>query len=294
MSSKSSKAKPESATWPIDQLTPHPKQAEYFGDLSSSELEALKASISRNGLESPVHVLPDGVIIKGHQRVRACRELGRTEIEVMIRHDLAGAAAAVEREMIGDNLDRRQLDPIDIGILTRRMLQLEKKLEGASKGSRGSKALREQLAARFGMTTRNLERLVALADLPPAIQQAVKRKALTLDAAAKIAKLDKAQQTEIAKQLRQQQQNVGKSPGLSKKAVRAIVRPFLEQLPTPAKKPPADPFAALVRDLARAVTQLRGQEDAVDAASITTHLQTLNRGRVLLRNLVGRADPPQQ
>jgi len=133
-------------TWPIADLKPHPKQAEFFNDLPDVELQNLMASIERNGLEQPIEILPDATIIKGHQRLLACTQLGWTEVPVRIRDDLVGNDAEVEYELISDNVDRRQLDPVDIAICCKRLQQLERSGKFEHQGDHRKESLRARLA----------------------------------------------------------------------------------------------------------------------------------------------------
>lgn len=50
--------------------------ADLVPDMSDREYEALKRSISKHGLDDPIKVTPDGVVVDGHHRLKACRELG--------------------------------------------------------------------------------------------------------------------------------------------------------------------------------------------------------------------------
>jgi site-specific DNA-methyltransferase (adenine-specific) len=49
--------------------------AELFDDIDAGQYEAIKASISENGVETPIIIDADNKIIDGHHRVRAVREL---------------------------------------------------------------------------------------------------------------------------------------------------------------------------------------------------------------------------
>lgn len=77
--------------WPVEQLKDHPRQAELFTDLTEAQLEELAENIDKNGLDHPIEILPDGVIICGHQRRRAVARLGWETVPVIVRHDLANA-----------------------------------------------------------------------------------------------------------------------------------------------------------------------------------------------------------
>ena len=110
----------------LSDLTPHPGQDELCHPLSPEELARLAEDIRRNGLLQPVEITPDGGVIDGHQRVLAARELGRTEITVRVRDDLADDRSAIDRRHIAANLHRRQLLPLDQVRLAARMLEIER------------------------------------------------------------------------------------------------------------------------------------------------------------------------
>jgi ParB family chromosome partitioning protein len=99
--------------WKISKLKDHPQQAALFGDVSEPELKALVKKIQKEGFRDPVEIQSDGTIITGHQRVRAAKVLGWTEIDVEIRSDLEAAGPeAVEQHFISDNFIRRQLSQL--------------------------------------------------------------------------------------------------------------------------------------------------------------------------------------
>ncbi len=97
--------------WKVADLQEHPMQGAVFGDVAQAELDVLVESLRKEGLRYPIEILPDGTIICGHQRVRAANVLGWTEIDVIIRTDLATAGTqAVENHLILDNYARRAAD----------------------------------------------------------------------------------------------------------------------------------------------------------------------------------------
>jgi ParB family transcriptional regulator, chromosome partitioning protein len=276
-------------TWPIANLKPHPKQAEFFDDASETELQNLVASIERNGLEQPIEILPDGTIIKGHQRLHACTQLEWTEVPVRIRDDLVGNDAEVEYELIADNVDRRQLDPVDIAVCCKRLQQLEKSGKFEHQGDHRKESLRARLAKQYGMTERNLSRYLRLAGLARPIQQAVKRKALTLDAAAMISNLDKSQQQAIADEITECLEAAGDNDGQLKRTVKGRLKAYLASHKT-AKRQTTDPLAALVKRLKRAVSDGGVNAETVDIASVKNELATLKKGRALLQKLIKAAE----
>ena len=67
-----------------DVLKVHPRNAEFFDDIQGKEYEQFKQSISQAGVLSPILVSPDMTVISGHQRLKACKELGFKIVPIMI------------------------------------------------------------------------------------------------------------------------------------------------------------------------------------------------------------------
>lgn len=184
----------------LAELKPHPKQATIFSDLGGAKLQELADDIFRNGLRTPLEVKPDGTIICGHQRARACRKLGWTEVDVVVREDLTTEAEVTER-LIEDNLHRRQLDQLSIA-----RSYVEWKKNAANLPREEQKRyqgidLRDQLAKTLHMSGRNLDRLRRLVDLPMEIQREVSESRLSIKAAGKIALLPVGQQQQFVREL---------------------------------------------------------------------------------------------
>ena len=72
----------------IDVLKVHPRNTEFFDDISGAEYEEFKNSIKEEGIISEIIVAPDMIIVSGHQRYKAAKELGIKMIPIRIREDL--------------------------------------------------------------------------------------------------------------------------------------------------------------------------------------------------------------
>lgn len=72
----------------INELKPHPRNNEFFDDMTGDAWEAFKESIKTSGIIEPIVVAPDMTIISGHQRYKAAKELGIKMIPIRIREDL--------------------------------------------------------------------------------------------------------------------------------------------------------------------------------------------------------------
>lgn len=89
----------------VSELKDHPENKYYFDDMEGGKWEDFLESIQDRGvIEAPI-VTEDLVIVGGHQRIRACRELGIAEVECEVRH--YDTDAAVLRDLIEMNIQQR-------------------------------------------------------------------------------------------------------------------------------------------------------------------------------------------
>lgn len=86
-----------SELWPIAKVKPYAKNAKNHPPEQITHLAML---LSRHGFDQPIVVDAKGVVIKGHGRLLAARELGMSEVPVIVRK-LSKAHAAEAR--IADN-----------------------------------------------------------------------------------------------------------------------------------------------------------------------------------------------
>lgn len=248
---------PTSEKRKLSELTVHPRQHEFFVDTSDAELDELANDLKARGQKEPVHILPDGTIIRGHRRVQAARKIGLVAIDVVVRHDLAVAGEdRVVDELIHDNLMRRQLDDLTLARCYRHLKQAELKrplMRGQQAGDS-----RDRLAARlnFGKSGRQLDRIDRLLDLPRPIQDAISRRQLTKSQGAAIRKLSKPKWQAIADEIAR-----GTPPS-------QILNKFLARA-TAAPKPPEQMALELLELLTEYLPQLKKRPCNFGAASLS-------------------------
>ena len=172
-------------------LIPHPENDFYFDRMEESRWQDFKDSIRENGLfEAPI-VTPENLIVSGHERIRACIELGILEIAVEER------AFANDEEvltcLIETNIQQRGVIGGSVIKMARRIQALERCYNikhGNNRFGRqetiSAPKTQEQLASELGMTTRNLRMIRNLADLPEGFQEMVDSGKITPTAAAKL------------------------------------------------------------------------------------------------------------
>ena len=73
----------------IDVLKIHPRNQEFFDDISGEDYNQFKTSIAEDGIISEIIVSPDMVILSGHQRYKAACELGFDTVPIRIREDVS-------------------------------------------------------------------------------------------------------------------------------------------------------------------------------------------------------------
>ena len=164
----------------LDHLKPHLRQESLFSALSDGELEELACDMQARGLQHPIEILPDMTIVAGHQRVRAARKLGWTEIDVIVRHDLAEAGEiAAELHLICDNVRRRQMGKLERARCAERLMQL---MAGGSLASLTDtkqyallRQMRESVGRMLGIGEREVTRLMQIVGAPIEVQGAYDR-----------------------------------------------------------------------------------------------------------------------
>lgn len=109
----------------MSDLKINPEYASLVSPLSDADYESLKQSISKHGLYSPIVINAQDEILDGHNRYRACQELG---IEPTTEVKFFDDAEEEKVFVIEANLKRRQLSDIERIDLVRKLEPLEAEL----------------------------------------------------------------------------------------------------------------------------------------------------------------------
>lgn len=189
-------------------LHAHPLNTEYFDDAKDAAFENLKDSIKTLGVLTPLRVAPDMTILSGHQRWKACMELGVDTVPCIVSED-AMDEDTKEIELIASNFGRLKNDPIKQA----KMIQEYERLNGVHRGRRspeetGNNSLisksQQQIADELGVDVTTLRNLKRLNTLPEEFQQLIQDGKLSATTGYKvIASLTEDEQVELLKQLGQ-------------------------------------------------------------------------------------------
>lgn len=251
-----------------------------FGDLPPEQQRLLMEDLEQHGQRQPIEILPDGTIIKGHQRHLAAQQLGWTTIDVIVRYDLADAADdVVEAELIGDNLFRRQMSPLARARAIKRMIEIKHgvRKDGLDLLSLGQ--LKQEIAEQLQMSKRNVNRHLNVLATPTSVQNAYDRGELTLVTTEKIAMLPKHNQEELAKRLKKGEK------------AKTLVTEYLTK-PDPRHKKVGDAVASFARGLATAHHDLDGRVDKVSKFFVMSVLDELLNAQAMIEQLLAKRNDP--
>jgi ParB family chromosome partitioning protein len=176
----------EQAVVAIDQIQHNPHQPRKAFD--EDELANLRDSIKTHGVLQPLVVRPAGAgfqLIAGERRLRAAQAAGLQEVPIRVvdfNDQQVLEAALVE------NIQRADLNAIE-------------KAQGFKEYLDRFQMTHEQLAQRLGLARTTITNLVALLDMPPEVQEAVRLNQVTLGHAKLLKGLPgRQQQVEMCRQ----------------------------------------------------------------------------------------------
>ena len=186
-------------------LKVHPRNAEFFDDISGEEYARFKKSIQEDGILSPILVSPDMTVISGHQRLKACKDLGINLVPVMIREDLINEDDKVKTLLVA-NFGRLKNDPIKQA----KVYKEYEKICGVRQGSAFQKAggnnspqvTQEDIAKELGVDVTTIRNIKRLSTLSLDLQDLISDGKITATTGYKIlARLTQEEQEELVKNL---------------------------------------------------------------------------------------------
>ena len=194
----------------IADLTAHPKNEYYFDDIQGDGWNDLLQSVRTSGVTNAITVTKDGVIISGHQRVRACKLLGIEEIPAHVVEYTPEEQEKQKdvKDLIESNLKQRvpgNSNPVKLG---RCFAFLEEYYNIGHGGDRKSKPqnavlkTQDSLADEYGISTDALQRMKKLSSAIPEMQELINTGKVTPTTALAIMRqLSDEEQREFAQQV---------------------------------------------------------------------------------------------
>ena len=195
----------------ITKLKPHPMNSQFFDDMTGDSWAEFLESIKTSGVIEPIIATTNYVVVSGHQRLRACKELGIKEVPVVLR--FYADDDAILKDLIETNIRQRGMIGGSQVKLGRRIKELERiygvrqgssNEKGAPSGSIGTSReyTQSDLANQLGIDLNTLKRAKQLTDLPQEIQDMVESGKITPSTASRvIARLSPDEQLQLIEEL---------------------------------------------------------------------------------------------
>ena len=194
----------------ITKLKPHPMNSQFFDDMTGDSWTEFLESIKTSGVIEPIIATTNYIVVSGHQRLRACKELGIKEVPVVLR--FYADDDAILKDLIETNIRQRGMIGGSQVKLGRRIKELERIYGvrqgkvGETRGSNGtlgkSEMTQSDLANQLGVDLNTLKRAKQLTDLPQEIQDMVESGKITPSTASRvIARLSPDEQLQLIEEL---------------------------------------------------------------------------------------------
>lgn len=186
----------------VDSLKAHEKNSYFFDDMSGSKWSEFIESIRTSGVIEPIVVTRDFTIVSGHQRVRACKELGITEIPARVK-DYTDEDAII-KDLLETNV--RQRGNIDGSALKlgRIITELERIYgihhggDRTSTSHNGNLKSQDELFDMLGISSSSYHRAKNLIELIPELQDSLEDGFISATAASNLlARLSKEEQIAV-------------------------------------------------------------------------------------------------
>ena len=162
----------------INKLKPHPRNNEFFDDMTGEKWNEFLESIKTRGVIEPVVITQDYTIVSGHQRVRACKELGIQKINCEIHN--YNSEDEVLQDLIETNIRQRG----DVGGSAKKIGIRIKELERIYSIKQGGDRFRakennfplvsqQDIADKLGITVQTLRNYKKLTEMIPELEELV-------------------------------------------------------------------------------------------------------------------------
>lgn len=188
----------------VNVLKVHPRNTEFFDDISGKEYEEFKNSIQEEGFVNEIIVAPDMTIISGHQRYKAAKDLGIELVPVRIREDLIDEDKKL-KVLLTANFQRSRNSESKQRKVVSEYVRLCGYKNGGDRKSEGQNDLLKlsEIAKQLGISEKSLKRILSIErNLTESMKELLDTGTITRTLAADtIASLSEDEQEELLKRL---------------------------------------------------------------------------------------------
>ena len=148
----------------VDVLKVHPRNQEFFDDISGQDYENFKKSIQEEGIISEIIVSPDMTIISGHQRYKVAKDLGMKMVPIRIREDLIDEDKKL-KVLLADNFGRTKNDEEKqrkVAVEYVRLCGYSPNGDRSTEAQSGLRLTLDEIATQLGTSKTNLKRALSI------------------------------------------------------------------------------------------------------------------------------------
>ena len=186
----------------VTELIPHPQNDYYFDDIQGQKWTEFLESVKTSGVIEPIICNQNKVVISGHQRLRACKELGINEVLVDTR--IYDNEDSIIKDLIETNI-RQRGDINSSGLKLGRIIKtLEESYEiknGNNQHGRNA-TTQQDVAEKLNISSTTYKEYKKLLDLIPELQELSLEGNITTSVASRVlARLTQEEQLELFNEL---------------------------------------------------------------------------------------------
>ena len=192
----------------IEKLQTHPKNDYFFDNITGDNWDAFLESVRTSGIIEAIIITNNCVVVSGHQRLRAAKELGKLQVPCEV--GIYESDDAILKDLLETNLRQRGIGNTNAVKFARCIVELER-IYGIRQGSAGNIKASEQdnlagktqpqLADELGMSRQQLQDYKKLLTLIPELQDLVEHGNLSPSVGYKVlSKLSKEDQQNLVKE----------------------------------------------------------------------------------------------
>ena len=207
------------------ELIPHPQNDFFFDPMEGQKWQEFLESVRTSGVIEPPVVTSEGVIVSGHQRVRACIELGIEEIYCEVRK--YDDPDRVLKDLIETNIRQRGTiagSELKMGRIIKELERIYGVQNGNNQHGRVPQVAeaksQSEIAKELGMSVDKMSRFKKLADLPDEYQEMLETGRIRPNTAV----------TLISKLTDEEQQTLLKSLPATEKITHAVAQQYIDQI----------------------------------------------------------------
>ena len=183
----------------VNELKPHPQNDYFFDDIQGQKWTEFLESVKTSGVIEPIICNQNKVVISGHQRLRACKELGINEVLVDTR--IYDNEESIIKDLIETNI-RQRGDINSSGLKLGRIIKTLEEAYGIRIGNNVGNKTQSDLAKQLNMSVDTLSNYKKLTTLIPELQElSLEGNIATSVASRVLARLSQEDQKELFNEL---------------------------------------------------------------------------------------------